>query len=789
MNRILLLTYARPIVPAECVIAAVNSVSTAFLGRDGVVSVTDAVKDDRACVLVLVNGPLDNVLARLPQNVAGVPVFALQSDALQPLVDAPAFASAGDPAASGKPPWADSTNNHPVNPFALARLMTGKIVRTRDELVAAFGMPLDKILAVGGPLYAPDLAAIAARRAPSPDNAQKGKKPAGAVGDAPKSSQKITPPKSGSAQNVKLASGKSPASTTMAHDPIVGRLAEIGGATCATWLSWSDAARRHNLVEFGIADRANVEEMVERVTNACRASGVAPSPALAVRASEATKTRDWVTPVQDPTGPGHYDEGPTASVARRAWSNLNTHFPCPNGVCDTCRDWRRLSPDAKRELLLSYQFSADGVTRENVAEVVANIDARCATIASSASYRGVRDHNRLLTATGHGTNDWAELTCQQQFDALARINADLVPPRVTIDEMKRELWQQWAAIEQYSPSPRGNWFDWAFLGSYAERQPSVTDPHQGCVGNCFLIASIAGTAWVRPEVIAAKSWRGVASASAPSAFARGIGAEPRPSVTIAMADPRGGSLVNHDVVMNDRLPIVIDSYDLCAGPRPFCHTDNNNQTWPDLYEKAMRVWVSGRTDPPMTVSDDPASVRNSQAYFIRNDVHPAVNIAGGDGQTAINWLGASARNSTASGWLANIASTIGVNPTIDTIWRYLDAHCDASGKIKSVVFAGTIPLDWSPPAGIVPMHAYTLLGIDRARRMVYLRNPWGRISPGAPSDQRGTWMGLTLGRDDGVGAVTLQSFYDNFSMVSGNYYGAPQMNDFGLLFRWDFRDV
>ena len=704
MNRILLLTYARPIVPAECVIAAVNSVSAAFLGRDGVVSVTDAVKDDRACVLVLVNGPLDNVLARLPQNVAGVPVFALQSDALQPLADAPAFASAGDPAASGKPPWADSTDNHPVNPFALARLMTGKVVKTRDELVAAFGMPLDKILAVGGPLYAPDLAAIAARRSQSANVATK--KPAGAP-----SGNKITPPS--------LSAPKS----------------------------------------------------------------------IAIRASDATKVRDWVTPVQDPTGPGHYDEGPTASVARRAWSNLNTHFPCPNGVCDTCRDWRRLSPDAKRELLLSYQFSADGVTRENVAEVVANIDARCATIASSASYRGVRDHNRLLTATGHGTNDWAELTCQQQFDALARINADLVPPRVTIDEMKRELWQQWAAIEQYSPSPRGNWFDWAFLGSYAERQPSVTDPHQGCVGNCFLIASIAGTAWVRPEVIAAKSWRGVASASAPSAFARGIGAEPRPSVTIAMADPRGGSLVNHDVVMNDRLPIVIDSYDLCAGPRPFCHTDNNNQTWPDLYEKAMRVWVSGRTDPPMTVSDDPASDRNSQAYFIRNDVHPAVNIAGGDGQTAINWLGASARNSTASGWLANIASTIGVNPTIDTIWRYLDAHCDASGKIKSVVFAGTIPLDWSPPVGIVPQHAYTLLGIDRARRMVYLRNPWGRISPGAQSDQRGTWMGLTLGRDDGVGAVTLQSFYDNFSMVSGNYYGAPQMNDFGLLFRWDFRDV
>ena len=137
MNRILLLTYARPIVPAECVLAAVNSVSAAFLGRDGVVSVTDAVKDGRACVLVLVNGPLDNVLARLPQNVAGVPVFALQNGALRPLADAPTFASAGDPAASGKPPWADSTDNHPVNPFALARLMTGKVVQTRAELVLA----------------------------------------------------------------------------------------------------------------------------------------------------------------------------------------------------------------------------------------------------------------------------------------------------------------------------------------------------------------------------------------------------------------------------------------------------------------------------------------------------------------------------------------------------------------------------------------------------------------------------------------------------------------------------
>lgn len=679
MNRILLLTYARPIVPAECVIAAVNSVSAAFLGRDGVVSVTDAVKDDRACVLVLVNGPLDNVLARLPQNVAGVPVFALQSDALQPLADAPTFASAGDPAASGKPPWADSTDNHPVNPFALARLMTGKVVQTREELVAAFGMPLDKILAVGGPLYAPDLAAIAARRSQSANVATK--KPAGAP-----SGNKITPPS--------LSAPKS----------------------------------------------------------------------IAVRASDATKVRDWVTPVQDPTGPGHYDEGPTASVARRAWSNLNTHFPCPNGVCDTCRDWRRLSPDAKRELLLSYQFSADGVTRENVAEVVANIDARCATIASSASYRGVRDHNRLLTATGHGTNDWAELTCQQQFDALARINADLVPPRVTIDEMKHELWEQWEAIQRFSPVPR-SWFDWSNIGSYAHRNPSVLDPHQGCVGNCYLIASLAGAAWVRPSTITSRSWRG-AGASAIRASGD--------SLTITFADPRSGALADHPVALDSKLPIRITDGDLCDGPRPFCHTGDSDQTWPDLWEKAMRVWVSGQQYPVMAISEG----YRSTLYFVSPTVSPAVNVAGGDGQTRIAWVGARGVSSGIAGALSALGFMLSDgNPTVEEVWAYLGDHCDASGKARSIMFATSIPIEWNPIVGIVRSHAYTLLGIDRARRMVYLRNPWGHLSPGAASDQRGSWMGLTLGLDDGVGVMAIGAFHENFWNISGNWYAPRRAYD------------
>ena len=766
MNRILLLTYARPIVPAECVIAAVNSVSAAFLGRDGVVFVTDAVKDGRACVLVLVNGPLDNVLARLPQNVAGVPVFALQNGALRPLADAPTFASAGDPAASGKPPWADSTDNHPVNPFALARLMTGKVVQTRDELVAAFGMPLDKILAVGGPLYAPDLAAIAARRSQAANGSVKGSKPAGAVGDAPKNSQKITPPKSSVAQNVKLASGNSPAAVTGYRDPILDQIENFSGGVigCAEWLTKNDQWRSGTLIHYGLADATNAQKMAQRVTNACRDSGIAPATDLNVRPGETTKTRDWVTPVQDPAVREHYTEDPTTIAARRAWSRLNTYFPCPNGVCDTCHDWRRLTPDAKRELLLSYEFSLAGVTRENVAEVVANINARCAAIASSASYRGVRDHNRLLTATGHGRNDWAELTCQEQFNALARINADLVPPRVTIDEMKRELWEQWAAIQRFSPVPR-SWFDWSNIGSYAHRNPSVLDPHQGCVGNCYLIASLAGAAWVRPSTITSRSWRG-AGASAIRASGN--------SLTITFADPRSGALADHPVALDSKLPIRITDGDLCDGPRPFCHTGDSNQTWPDLWEKAMRVWVSGQQYPVMANSEG----HRSTLYFVSPTVSPAVNIAGGDGQTRIAWVGARGVSSGIEGALSALGFMLSDgNPTVEEVWAYLGDHCDASGKVRSIMFATSIPIEWSPIVSIVRSHCYTLLGIDRARRMVYLRNPWGHLSPGAASDQRGSWMGLTLGLDDGVGVVALGAFHDNFWNISGNWYAPRRAYD------------
>lgn len=682
--------------------------------------------------------------------------------------------------------------NHPVNPYSLARLMTGKIATNRTELVAAFGMPLEKILEVNGPLYNPDLAAIAARRQPPVDNAQrpKGTKASGAVDDA-KPATTVKPKSSG----VKISKPSTFEQKASAPIDVTMQSLAAGGVTCAAWSRMSDVARLNTLMNFGLATSMDANTIAAQVTAACSATPFTTPTTLAVRPGEATKIRDWTTQVQDPSGPAHYTESESDADLRRAMSALERA-----GI--TCTSWRTMT---ERGQAYYAQSVIDGLAPDaqivrvatepgdRATSLAARITQRCAADRSSGA-RGNREGNELLGMMGISTARWNSMTCSEQFAALGRINSDLVPPAVTITEMKRELWWQWFSVGRVSTRVGGgtyyighvlrSWFDWSFLGTYTDRAPSVTDPHQGAVGNCFFIASLASVAWVRPDIIVARSWRGGHTPAGRQP------ADTRQIVTITMSDPRSGANSDHVVAMSDRLPIVIDSEELCDGQRPFCHTGDNNQTWPDLYEKAMRVWVSGAAEPPM-VSVDPSDPRanatsNAPLYFLNEEVHPANVLAGGNGQSMIAWIGGNADDGVLSGFARALTSALGVNSDAATVWRYLDEHCDATGKAASVLIASSIPPDWSPPAGIVPWHYYTLLGIDRARRMVYLRNPWGHISPGAPGDQRGSWLGLSLGLDDGVGAVTFQSFFDNFTSVSGNWYGTRRAGDYGLNHRWGF---
>lgn len=616
----------------------------------------------------------------------------------------------------------DATSYHPVNPFSLARLKTGKVARTRAELVAALGMPLEKILAPGGPLYAPNLEAIAASR-----GLVRGEKPSGAVS--------------------------------------IGPTARLAAAT-----------------------------------------------SLAVGAAEAQRIDRWVTQVPDPLGPGSRTGTGTGEASdpevTRALGLLEAA-----GV--TCAEWLAMTVPGR---LGFAQDVIDGTLRRGPSVIRAavplspeatslaeRITRRCETRSSArssgpASAMGVREPTRLLSMLGLSADGWRAMTCTQQIEALARINSSIATPWVSREEMKTEWFHQWIALYYYAnttpnPATLGNdffrwgqrwWFEWSSLGTYTNRAPSVTDPQQGLVGNCFFVASLASLAWVRPDIVTSRSWRG---GHPPAAAPLGTGIS-RSNVEINLADPSSGSIADHRVSMSDHLPIVVDSIDLCAGLRPFCHTNDSDQTWPDLYEKAMRVWISGADYPSMVAVDANDSAQNASfnapLYLVNEEVHPANVLAGGNGQSMIAWISDAARSSFFGDIARALTSAIGFNNDANAVWRYLDEHCDASGKAASVLIASSIPPDFSPPVGIVPWHYYSLLGIDRARRIVYLRNPWGHISPGEPSLQRGSWMGLNLGLDDGVGAVSFQSFYRNFTSVSGNWYGTPRTNDYGLLHRWGF---
>jgi hypothetical protein len=491
---------------------------------------------------------------------------------------------------------------------------------------------------------------------------------------------------------------------------------------------------------------------------------------LAVDSAEAPSLRNAIERPMDPLGPGHYSPDADHQLATQAWRDLGlTTGDARTGLGISrsipCRTWLGWG-DAQRR----SNVSSVGVPAANVGRVVEIITARCAA-STSRSLGGTRSGRVMLGAMGIADSVWPTMTCSEQFAAVARINPDLVPPAVSFDEMKTELYLQWISTWlDLAPRPTRTFIEgpiaWLRLGEYAASPVSVLDAHQGVVANCFLIASLAGAAWVRPQVIATRSWRGT----------------PAPGGSIVFADPRSGSLVDHVVTMSDDLPTMINPNGLCDSPRPYCHASQIDQNWPALYEKAMRVWAAGRDNPTMSINGS----GSGSLYMLGSTVHPAILIAGGNGRAFIEWRGG--RAPTLSGVASTIRSALGRNPPQEQVWSFLSNHCDNEGKVRSVLIAATIPIEWSPSVSIVRSHFYTVLGVDRSRRLVYLRNPWGHLSPGPGILQTGVWKGLRLGLDDGVGVVPMAMFYDNFNLVSGNWYGSPVDGDGGLLGSFDSLD-
>ena len=369
----------------------------------------------------------------------------------------------------------------------------------------------------------------------------------------------------------------------------------------------------------------------------------------------------------------------------------------------------------------------------------------------------------LLSRLGVTPAQWQAMPCQEQYQRLRNAVAPAVPSAMAVltalDSIDRSI-------------PSAGWADpslfrWAALGAYADSPPHVLDARQGCVGNCYLIAALAGIAWVRPDIITAGNWRGGAARVPRSGSQTIVLNQPAASSAAYRVLPDGQRvgvpIGQYPISVTDRVPLYKNVYSWAGSLDDGCvplygHGAVPSQSWPAIWEKAMAKFVD--QDP----TDQPNMGASAYSIFMPNEV-----ILAGGGSSNIFWsyLGRQVRSA-------------------DDVWRYLTEHCDSSGKVTSILRAASLPTAGEGDvrggavdmgSNIVGSHAYSVLGIvpDRTRRLVALRNPWGNTAP-LSVDGRGEWMGLRIG-EGGVGLITLEALMANFNAISGNWYGTPRFGD------------
>jgi len=229
---------------------------------------------------------------------------------------------------------------------------------------------------------------------------------------------------------------------------------------------------------------------------------------------------------------------------------------------------------------------------------------------------------------------------------------------------------------------------WVRQGGYMPASgPDLFDPVQGMTGDCYLIAALASLAWTMPQEIA--------------------------RIGVPVAGGHRYLFGDSPVTVSDRVATVI-----LRGFQPlFASGPRLDAQWPGVVEKAYAAWrTNDTTDRPRVA---------------------AVEGSGGGPRTGLHTYGPS----VSSRWsqASPIADLIGGREfwydarshSADELWSTMRGFCTTDGRIQSPTVACARPMG-SPidPTGIVPNHAYSLLGIGvrpDGRKFYALRNPWGFV--------------------------------------------------------------
>ena len=251
------------------------------------------------------------------------------------------------------------------------------------------------------------------------------------------------------------------------------------------------------------------------------------------------------------------------------------------------------------------------------------------------------------------------------------------------------------------------------------------DPVQGCVNDCFLIAALSSVAW---------------GSNSRAKLTNGS--------TVTFYKPTGGTYPS----VTTSLTFPMDST-----PNLLYARSQGGYHWPLLYEKAYAIKnTNPRTDPP------PYSA--------------ALN--GGDGYNALIEL---------TGFPVRIKKGVEIvnekkvytlpNLTDQTIFTDLGSY--SGNKTKNAAVAMTRNSDELPPAynktlpaGLHPMHTYSILGkySDGTKNYLVLRNPYRGIIPNPePTDTaivarpQALWEGIDLKTADGIFALLMYTFKECFA--------------------------
>jgi hypothetical protein len=282
---------------------------------------------------------------------------------------------------------------------------------------------------------------------------------------------------------------------------------------------------------------------------------------------------------------------------------------------------------------------------------------------------------------------------------------------------------------------------WVDPGSFFDNTGcDVTDPIQGYLGDCYLIAALSSVAWARPYVIAERMFRNVDMIE----FFQTTGGNPIP------------------IQISQLLPLSTPGNNYI-----YARSSNTGEIWPALYEKAYAKW---RTNDP-------------------GDKPNYAPIAGGDPVAALVQL-------------TGLPSTYVWNPGKSGHDCYTTVQANSiNHKTFNPMVAFTYSEPPYPPgvdynnAHLCAQHAYSILGWELFNNQEYiiLRNPWGtyegvmNVLPGqfdwVSWDQPyngfpgagGHWRPIHMATTDGIFGLrsdTFQQYFAGFGWIK-TPYGVP----------------